>query len=87
LPHRYGRSGPIGSNSRYRFPATGRSIRHPRESGNLDAFTPVNHPHKERDFGAFEHNGERIFSKIDYYDTTMTKGAKTQATRARPSGF
>jgi len=46
-----------------------------------------NHPHKERDFGAFEHNGERIFSKIDYYDTTMTKGAKTQATRARPSGF
>ena len=35
----------------------------------LDAFTPDNDPHKERDFGAFEHNGQRIFWKIGYYDT------------------
>lgn len=42
----------------------------------FDAFTPDNDPHKERDFGAFEHNGQRIFWKIDYYDTTMTKGSE-----------
>jgi hypothetical protein len=42
----------------------------------FDAFTPDNDPHKERDFGAFEHNGQRIFWKIDYYDTTLTKGSE-----------
>jgi hypothetical protein len=40
------------------------------------AFTSDNDPHGERDFGAFEHNGERIFWKIDYYDTTLTKGSE-----------
>ena len=34
----------------------------------FDTFTPDNDPHGERDFGAFMHNGERIFWKIDYYD-------------------
>ena len=43
---------------------------------NFAAFTPDNDPHGERDFGAFEHNGERIFWKIDYYDSTMTKGSE-----------
>jgi hypothetical protein len=42
----------------------------------FDAFTPDNDPHKERDFGAFEHNGERIFWKIDYYDTTLSMGSE-----------
>ena len=42
----------------------------------FDAFTPDNDPHGERDFGAFEHNGERIFWKIDYYDSAMTKGSE-----------
>ena len=42
----------------------------------FDTFTPDNDPHEEHDFGAFEHNGERIFWKIDYYDTTMTKGSE-----------
>jgi|GEM_PF-732551 len=42
----------------------------------FDAFTPDNDPHKERDFGAFEHNGGRVFWKIDYYDTTMTKSSE-----------
>jgi len=42
----------------------------------FNAFTPDNDPHKERDFGAFEHNGERIFWKIDYYDTTLTYGSE-----------
>ena len=39
----------------------------------LDAFTPDNDPYGERVFGAFEHNGQRIFRKIDYYDLTTTK--------------
>jgi hypothetical protein len=43
---------------------------------NFDAFTPDNDPHGERDFGAFEHNGERIFWKIDYYGTTLTYGSE-----------
>lgn len=42
----------------------------------FDTFTPDNDPHKERDFGAFEHNGERIFWKIDYYDTTLSYGSE-----------
>jgi len=42
----------------------------------FDVFTPDNDPYGERDFGAFEHNGERIFWKIDYYDTTLTKGSE-----------
>jgi len=40
------------------------------------AFTPDNDPYGERDFGAFEHHGQRIFWKIDYYDTTLTKGSE-----------
>jgi len=42
----------------------------------FDAFTPDNDPHGERDFGAFEHNGERVFWKIDYYDGTLTRGSE-----------
>ena len=32
------------------------------------AFTPANDPFGEHDFGAFDHKGEKIFWKIDYYD-------------------
>jgi len=42
----------------------------------FDAFTPDNDPYGERDFGAFEHNGEKIFWKIDYYDATLTYGSE-----------
>ena len=42
----------------------------------FNAFTPDNDPHEEHDVGAFEHNGERIFWKIDYYDPTMTYGSE-----------
>jgi hypothetical protein len=42
----------------------------------FDAFTEDNNPHGERDFGAFEHNGQRIFWKIDYYDRSMTHGSE-----------
>jgi Protein of unknown function (DUF3768) len=42
----------------------------------FDTFTPDNDPHRERDFGAFEHNGERIFWKIDYYAPDMEHGSE-----------
>jgi hypothetical protein len=42
----------------------------------FNAFSQDNDPHGERDFGAFEHNSQRIFWKIDYYDTTLTKGSE-----------
>ena len=42
----------------------------------FDVFTPDNDPHEERDFGAFEHNGERMFWKIDYYDRSMEYASK-----------
>jgi hypothetical protein len=32
----------------------------------FDVFTEDNDPYGEHDFGAFEHNGNRIFWKIDY---------------------
>ncbi len=38
----------------------------------FNAFTADSDPHEERDFGAFQHNGERIFWKIDYYDKSLT---------------
>jgi Protein of unknown function (DUF3768) len=42
----------------------------------FDTFTPDNDPYGERDFGAFEHEGERVFWKIDYYDKTLSKGSE-----------
>ena len=47
--------------------------------GTFSDFTPGNDPHGERDFGAFEHEGQKIFWKIDYYDTTLTKGSEDPA--------
>ena len=35
---------------------------------SFDGFTEDNDPHGEHDFGAFEHEGHRVFWKIDYYD-------------------
>ncbi|MGE0281375.1 MAG: DUF3768 domain-containing protein [Rhizobiaceae bacterium] len=49
----------------------------------FDAFTPDNDPHGERDFGAFTHNGARIFWKVDYYDRTLTKGSENPADPAQ----
>lgn len=42
-------------------------------------FTPDNDPHGERDFGAFTHNGNRIFWKIDYYAPDMRRGSENPA--------
>ncbi len=40
----------------------------------FDDFTPDNDPHGERDFGAFDHGGKRIFWKIDYYAPYLERG-------------
>ena len=34
----------------------------------FDSFDENNDPYGERDFGAFDYKGRRIFWKIDYYD-------------------
>ena len=41
-----------------------------------DRFEPGNDPYGERDFGAFEHNGNRILWKIDYYDRELEFGSE-----------
>ena len=38
---------------------------------HFDAFTLDNDPYGEHDFGAFEHQGQRIFWKIDYYAPSL----------------
>jgi hypothetical protein len=45
----------------------------------FDSFTEDNDPHGEHDFGAFEHEGERIFWKIDYYAPDMEHGSENPA--------
>jgi hypothetical protein len=45
----------------------------------FDSFTDDNDPHGEHDFGSFEHNGERIFWKIDYYDRACEFGSEDPA--------
>jgi hypothetical protein len=42
----------------------------------FDAFTPDNDPHQEHDFGSFDHAGESIVWKIDYYDPTLIYGSE-----------
>lgn len=40
-------------------------------------FTPDNDPYGDHDFGAFDHAGQRIFWKIDYYAKgDMTRGSE-----------
>ncbi len=41
-----------------------------------DAFTEGDNSHGERDFGAFEHAGQTIFWKIDYYNRDLTAGSE-----------
>ena len=60
-------------------PADQSAIREKVET--FDAFTEDNDPHGEHDFGAFEHNGERIFRKIDYYDPTLSTGSEDSSDR------
>lgn len=39
---------------------------------NFNDFNEDNNPYGERDFGAFDFKGRKIFWKIDYYDTELT---------------
>ena len=41
----------------------------------FDGFTKDNDPYGERDSGAFEHAGIKVFWKIDYYDHAMEYGS------------
>jgi hypothetical protein len=43
---------------------------------SYDQFCPDNDPYAEHDFGGLEVGGERLFWKIDYYDTSLTFGAE-----------
>lgn len=45
----------------------------------FDAFDEGNDPFGEHDFGAFEHEGEKVFFKIDYYNREMTWGSENPA--------
>lgn len=42
-------------------------------------FSEDNDPHGEHDFGAFELGGQRLFWKIDYYDTKLTMASPDPA--------
>ncbi len=37
----------------------------------FDAFTGSNDPYGEHDFGSFEHEGQTVFWKFDYYDPDL----------------
>jgi hypothetical protein len=39
-------------------------------------FNNDNDPYGEHDYGSFEHTGERIMWKIDYYNRDMTAGSE-----------
>ena len=39
-------------------------------------FSADNDPYGEHDFGAFDHAGEKIFWKIDYYDLDLQNGSE-----------
>lgn len=46
---------------------------------SFNSFTADNDPLGEHDFGAFDHGGERMFWKIDYYNQTLTVGSPDPA--------
>ena len=50
---------------------------------NFDDFSEDNDPYGEHDFGAFTHNGNRIFWKIDYYAPGMERGSDDPADPAK----
>ena len=46
-------------------------------------FSEENDPYGERDFGAFDYEGRRIFWKIDYYAPDMCHGSEDPADLAQ----
>ena len=49
---------------------------------SFTAFTDDNDPHHEHDCGSFEHDGERLFWKIDNYDHDLRFASPDPANRA-----
>jgi hypothetical protein len=49
----------------------------------FDTFTEDNDPHGEHDFGRIDHEGERIFWKIDYYDKACKYASEDPADPAQ----
>jgi len=45
----------------------------------FSSFTEDNDPYGEHDFGSFEHDGMKIFWKIDYYDVELKYGSEDPA--------
>lgn len=45
----------------------------------FDTFTEDNDPYGEHDFGSFDHKGQKIFWKIDYYAPDMKHGSENPA--------
>ena len=45
----------------------------------FDAFNEDNDPHGEHDFGSFLVREQKIYFKIDYYDTTLEWGSEDPA--------
>jgi hypothetical protein len=45
----------------------------------FEDFTPDNDPYGEHDFGVFEHNGEPLVWKIEYFDAAMEHGSEDPA--------
>ena len=41
----------------------------------FDAFDADNDPYGEHDFGSFEVGGEKVYWKIDYFDTALEAGS------------
>jgi len=39
-------------------------------------FTDDNDPWGEHDFGSFEHDGQKFFFKLDYYDNNLEFGSE-----------
>lgn len=46
---------------------------------DYDAFSADNDPYGEHDMGTLVHAGERVFWKIDYYDTELQYGSPDPA--------
>lgn len=42
-------------------------------------FTADNNPYGERDFGTVNHDGKKVFFKIDYYNEDLTMGSEDPA--------
>jgi hypothetical protein len=42
----------------------------------FESFDEDNDPYGERDFGAFDHAGQKFFWKIDYYDADLNHGSE-----------